>query len=137
MKRQILVGSLILLLGAVITEGLDFAGSPFCDLSQDGISAYRESELVVRFRDAEAGSEAAVARVLRHDPPRCDGALSRGDVDGELVGEGRGVERRVPAGRRPDGQPAKDAIGRTVADPMMKRSVCTGPVGAALLLVDT
>jgi len=53
MKRQILVSSLILLLGAVVTEAVDSAGFPFCDSSQDGLATYREGELVVRFSEAE------------------------------------------------------------------------------------
>ena len=68
MKRQILVGSLILLLGAVITEGLGFAGSPFCDLSQDGVSAYTESELIVRFRRLGPDSQPAEGPDLFRSP---------------------------------------------------------------------
>jgi len=54
MKRHILVGSVLLLFGAVITDGVDLAGVPFCEKSQNGIATYREGELVVRFASARA-----------------------------------------------------------------------------------
>jgi len=64
MKRHILVGSVLLLFGAVITDGVDLAGVPFCEKSQNGIATYREGELVVRFAAVEPGRQPAEGPVI-------------------------------------------------------------------------
>jgi len=89
MKRQILVSSLILLFGAVITEGSNLAGFPSYDQSQDGFFAYREGELLVRFMEVEPGSQPA-------EGPEIMGPLSRRairDAMSEYVVAGAKVER--------------------------------------------
>jgi len=64
MKREILVGSLALLFGAIFAEAVDLTGIPFCEQSQNGLRTYGDSELLVRFANVEPGSQPAEGPVI-------------------------------------------------------------------------
>ena len=112
MKRQILLGSLILLFGAVITEGSNLAGSPS---PGDGFSTYREGELLVRFVEVEPGSQPA-------EGPALIGPMSRRairDAISQYIVAGAKVQREydsivegLAVVELPDGSSFLDALVR-------------------------
>ena len=57
MKRHILSSFAALLFVEAVTEAFELPESPFCVSSQDGFSAYRAGEVLVRFVDVQPGEQ--------------------------------------------------------------------------------
>src|SRR4030042_6852899 len=113
MKRLILVGSLILLFAAAITDAVDLAGFPFCEKSQNGVSTYRRNELIVRFLEVEPGSQPAEGPVIMG--PRSRRAIR--DMVSDHILAGAAVEKELDKAadglavvRLPEGSSLADAV---------------------------